>query len=77
MQGTQIPSLVQEDPTCCVATKPMCQNCQAYALELVNHNYWTHVPREDCVSQLESSPHLQQLEGSPHLQQLEEAHVGQ
>jgi len=67
IQGTQIPSLVREDSTCCVATKPMCQNCQACALEPVNH-YWTHVPREACASQLESSPHLQQLE---------EAHVGQ
>ena len=67
IQGTQIPSLVREDSTCCVATKPMRQNCQACALEPVNH-YWTHVPREACASQLESSPHLQQLE---------EAHVGQ
>ena len=29
MQGTQVPFLVREDPTCHVATKP------------VNHNYWT------------------------------------
>ena len=26
MQGTWIRALVQEDPTCCGATKPMCQN---------------------------------------------------
>ena len=37
IQGTQIPSLVREDSTCCVATKPMCQNGQACALEPVNH----------------------------------------
>ena len=26
VQGTQVRSLVQEDPTCCGATKLMCQN---------------------------------------------------
>ena len=26
MQGTQVRSLVQEDPTCCGATKLMCHN---------------------------------------------------
>ena len=26
MQGTQVRSLVQEDPTCCRATKPVCHN---------------------------------------------------
>ena len=26
MQGTQIWSLIWEDPTCCRATKPMCHN---------------------------------------------------
>ena len=26
MQGTLVRSLVQEDPTCCGATKPMCRN---------------------------------------------------
>ena len=33
MQGTRVPSLVREDPTCCGATKP------------TNHNYWAHVPQ--------------------------------
>ena len=27
MQGTWVQALVQEDPTCCGATKPMCHNC--------------------------------------------------
>ena len=31
MQGTQVWALVQEDPTCCGATKP------------VRHNYWACV----------------------------------
>ena len=26
MQGTQVRALVREDPTCCGATKPVCQN---------------------------------------------------
>ena len=33
MQGTWVQSLVQEDPTCRGATKP------------VYHNYWAHVPQ--------------------------------
>ena len=32
VQGTRVWALVQEDPTCCGATKP------------VSHNYWAHVP---------------------------------
>ena len=32
MQGTWVPSLVREDPTCCEAAKPM------------HHNYWTLAP---------------------------------
>ena len=31
MQGTRVRALVQEDPTCCGATKP------------VSHNYWARV----------------------------------
>ena len=26
MQGTRVQALVQEDPTCCGATKPVCHN---------------------------------------------------
>ena len=33
MQGTQVQALVQEDPTCCGATKPM------------HHNYWACAPQ--------------------------------
>ena len=33
MRGTQVHALVQEDPTCLGATKP------------VRHNYWAHVPQ--------------------------------
>ena len=56
MQGTQVWSLVWEDPTCCGATKPVC------------HSYWSLCPTacapqqekpsqwEDCALQAESSP---------------------
>ena len=43
MQGTRVRALVQEDPTCCGATKPVCHNYLAWALEPVTHNYWAHV----------------------------------
>ena len=33
MQGTRVQALVQKDPTCCGATKPL------------RHNYWAHMPR--------------------------------
>ena len=39
MQGTQVQALVQEDPTCRGATKPVRHNYRACALEPVCHNY--------------------------------------
>ena len=45
MQGTQVQSLVQEDPTCCRATKLLCHNYWACALEPASHNYWAHAPQ--------------------------------
>ena len=45
MQGTQIRALVQEDPTCRGATKPVRHNYCAWALEPASHNYWAHVPQ--------------------------------
>ena len=35
MQGTWVQSLVQEDPTCCWATKPVCHNYWACQLQLL------------------------------------------
>ena len=43
MQGTWVWALVREDPTCHGATKPMCHNYWARALEPASHNYWAHV----------------------------------
>ena len=39
MQGTQVRSLVWEDPTCRRATKP------------ANHNYWAHAPKAHAPQQ--------------------------
>ena len=45
MQGTRVRALVQEDPTCCGATKPVRHNYRACALELTSHNYWARKPQ--------------------------------
>ena len=45
MQGTRVRALVQEDPTCRGATKPVHHDYWACALEPVSHNYWAHVPQ--------------------------------
>ena len=41
MQGTQVRALVQEDPTCHGAAKPVRHNYWACALEAASHNYWS------------------------------------
>ena len=38
MQGTWVQALVWEDPTCRRATKPVCHNYRACALEPASHN---------------------------------------
>ena len=43
MQGTRVQALVQEDPTCCGAAKPVHHNYWACALEPASHNYWARV----------------------------------
>ena len=45
VQGTRVRALVQEDPTCRGATKPMRHNYWACALEPTRHNYWARVPQ--------------------------------
>ena len=39
-QGARVQALVREDPICCGATKPVCHNYWACALEPTSHNYW-------------------------------------
>ena len=45
MQGIQVQALVQEDPACHRATKPMRHNYWTCALESVSHNYWARMPQ--------------------------------
>ena len=45
MQATQVRSLVQEDPICHGATKPMRHNYWDCSLEPASHNYWARVPQ--------------------------------
>ena len=45
MQGTRVRALVQEDPTCRGAAKPVRHNFWARALEPASHNHWVHVPQ--------------------------------
>ena len=41
MQGTRVWALVQEDPTCRGATKPVRHNHWACALAPASHDYWS------------------------------------
>ena len=45
VQGTWVQALVQEDPTCCRAARPMHHNYWACALGPVRHNCWAHMPQ--------------------------------
>ena len=53
MQGTRVWALVREDPTCRRATKPVCHNYWACALEPASPNYWA------CEPQLLKPVHLE------------------
>ena len=45
MQETPVRSLIQEDPTCCRATEPVCPNSWACSVESRNHNHWAQKPQ--------------------------------
>ena len=45
MQETQVRFLIQEDPKCHGAMKPMHHKYWAYALGHRSHNYWAHMPQ--------------------------------
>ena len=64
MQGTPVWSLVWKDITCCRATKPMCHNCWAHALEpaLCNKSYHNEKPMHH---NQEQPPHV--TRESPHV----------
>ena len=45
MQVTRVRALAREDPTCRGATKPVCHNYWACALDPASHNYWAREPQ--------------------------------
>ena len=57
--GAQVRALVQEDPTCCRATRPVRHHYWACALQPMRHNYWSlrattteaHAPRAHALQQ--------------------------
>ena len=57
MQGTQVWALVQEDPTCCRATKPVRHNYWDCALQPASHSYWARVPQLLKPARLEPTLH--------------------
>ena len=87
MQGTWVRALVQEDTTCHRATKPVCHNYWACALEPMSHNYWALVPQLVKPAHLEPVLHNKRshrnqeprtaTKSSPRSPQLEKAPVEQ
>ena len=79
MQGTWVQFLVQENPTCHRAAKPMCHNYWACTLEPTSHSCWAHVPQLLKPVHLEPMLHNQRshlhttMKSSPCLLQLEKA----
>ena len=70
-QETWVWSLVQEDPTCHRATKPMCNNYWACALEPTSHNCWSPFTLEPVLHNKRSTatweqPLLAATRQSPH-----------
>ena len=65
MRQGGVPALIQEDPTCCGATKPVLHNYWACALESMLCNKRSHYS-EKPTHHNQSSPRLPQLEKSPH-----------
>ena len=62
MQGTQVQALVQEDPTCHGATKPVHHNYRACALspwattnKPACHNYWSPCTQSPCSATREAT----------------------
>ena len=82
VQGTRVRALVQQDPTCRRATKPVHHNYWACALEPASHNYWAHVPQLLKPVRLEPMLHNKRsrrtaTNSSPRSLQLEKAHAQQ
>ena len=65
MQETWVWSLIWEDPTCCEAPKPVCQNHWACALEPGSCNDWAHAFHSPCSPKLEKSRSSHRLSAAP------------
>ena len=78
VQGTWVWSLVQEDPTCCKATKPVYHNYWASGLESESCSLWSPCAWSLCSVTRKAtamrSP-CTTTNSSPGLSQLEKAHV--
>ena len=74
MQGTLVGSLVWEDPTCHRATKPVCHNYQAQALDRLWALTTKSVLRQEKPRQQEVQ---EPVKSSPHWWQPEKALVQQ
>ena len=71
MQETQVQSLIQEDPTCLRATKPIHHIYGAWVLQLLKPKH-----SRACVLQQEKPPQWEAAtKSSPYLPQLEKAHT--
>ena len=61
MQETRVQSLIQEDPTCQGAAKPMCHNYWACALKPGSRNSWAWVLQLLSPGAATAEPRLQRL----------------
>ena len=78
MQVTWVRALVQEDPTCCRATKPVHHNY--WALEPTSHNYWSLGTQSPCSTTREATAMRSPCtvtKSSPSSPQLEKARAQQ
>ena len=56
-EETQVQSLIQEDPTCCRAAKPMHHDYWAFTLGPGSHSYWARVLQPLKLTLLEAALH--------------------
>lgn len=69
--------LIQEDPTCCRATRPVCHSCRAHALAPGATTTEACVPESECSTREATAMETLHAaaKSSPHSPQLEKAHA--
>ena len=80
MQGTWVQALVQEDPTCHGATKPVHHNYWTCTLEPMSHNYWSLHAESLCSATRENTTMRSlrtTMKSSPRSPQVEKARAQQ